>query len=154
LAELNGAIDFNGLTTLNGDSAKALSGMRGNALSLDGLPILTNAVAKELGRGEFTLSLNGLYELSDSVAQTLANSRVSGLNLDGLPMLSQDTARALADFKGSLSLRGLHSLGNDIVTVLAGFKGRWLVLRDTAVLASEKLAILQANPRIHLSGYP
>jgi serine/threonine protein kinase len=154
LAELNGTLSVDGLTMLNIDSAKALSGMRGNALCLDGLPMLTRAVAKELGRGEFTLSLNGLYELSDIVAQTLANSRVSGLDLDGLPMLSQDTARALAEFKGSLSLRGLHSLGDDIVTILAGFKGSCLVLGETAVLASKKLAILQANPRVHLSGNP
>jgi serine/threonine protein kinase len=154
LAELNGTLSFAGLTMLSTDSAKSLSGMRGDALYLDGLPILTNAVAEELGRGAVELSLNGLYELSDIVAQTLARSQLSRLSLDGLPVLLPDTARALMECDGSLSLGGLHAVGNDIVTILATFKGSSLALRDTAVLASEKVALLQTNPRIHLSGVP
>lgn len=92
-----------GLTTLDAETAKALSKFKGDELSLHGLTTLDAETAKALA--EFNVAvlyLNGLTVLDADTAKALAEFKGDTLYLDGLTTLDAATAKALSGFNGTL----------------------------------------------------
>jgi hypothetical protein len=108
LAQRNGNLSLDGLTSLTGEAAAALAEHHGGTLSLDGLKTLPDKAAAALATHDGRLSLDGLVTLSPGGAKALAQHRGHWLFLDGLTSLSDEAAKSLAQHRGAVSLRGLN----------------------------------------------
>ena len=108
LAQRNGNLSLDGLTSLTGEAAAALAEHHGGTLSLDGLKTLPDKAAAALATHDGWLSIDGLVVLSPGAAKALAQHRGDWLFLDGLTSLSDEAAKSLAQHRGAVSLRGLN----------------------------------------------
>ena len=134
LAQREGKLSLNGLTTLSDEAAKALARHAGD-LGLSGLTTLSNEAAKALAQHNGRLYLDGLTTLSDEAAKAL--SRHDGLLfLDGLTKLSDEAAKALSRHEDWLLLNGLTTLSDEAAKALAQHEG-WLSLNGLTTLSDE-----------------
>jgi len=108
LAEHEGRLSLNGLTSLSAEAAQALAKHKGD-LGLGGLTSLSAEAAQALAKhkGDLHLYLDGLTSLSAEVAQALAKHE-GWLSLDGLT--SEDKQRFEI-------LREQHRAANETLTL-------------------------------------
>lgn len=121
---------------------------REGLLRLDYLTSLKPEAAKALAKHKGELTLNGLTELLPEVARALAKHK-GFLQLNGLTTLTRDTAEALAQSEGLLRLNGLTTLSPEAAEALAKYDGL-LVLSGLTTLTPEAVAALRANPAMKL----
>jgi hypothetical protein len=132
---------------LSADLAETLAEREG-LLRLDHLTSLTPETARALAKHRGELTLNGLTELLPEVAQALARHK-GFLQLNGLTTLTQEAAEALAHSKGLLRLNGLTTLSPEAAEALAKYDGL-LVLSGLTTLTPEAVAALRTNPAMKL----
>ena len=120
LAQRNGNLALDGMTSLTDAAASALAGNRGGTLFLNGLKQLSEPAATALAAREGRLSLTGLATLSSGAAHALSAHKGDWLFLDGLPALPAAAAKSLAQHRGAVSLRGLTTLTDDALKALKG----------------------------------
>lgn len=130
LADCDGMLFLDGLTTLPVDAARALAKYGGHAITLGGLTAIDTNAAQALARCKAnSLYLHGLKTLAADAARGLTWFRGQTLALDGLATLDAPAARELAAYRGdSLSLTGLTSLDPEAARGLADLRGRELAL--------------------------
>ena len=159
--KLRGALPLNGLTTLDAETARALSEYGKGPLLLGGLTTLDAETARVLaGAKNWTGALPGLTKLSVDAARALAEFKGHSLSFDSLAAIDTDTAAALAAFKGmDLSFKGLTSIDAATARALAGFttqppkdgdgsakkfRGGWLRLNGLVTLDADTAKALTA----------
>jgi len=161
LAQQEGDLYLDGLTTLSLKAAKALSN-HGGYLSLNGLSTLSAEQAEALACREplqflphrLGISLRGLVAISDDAASALSQYHGS-LYLDGLKTITAGVAKALSNNQHRvLSFKSLAALPLEAAIELVNWKGEALVLDGLAALSPELAAVLAEfkGDRLYLNG--
>lgn len=142
LAEYKGGL-FLDLTTLDGETAKALATFAGKQLWLYGLMTLSTEAAAALSQFEGQrLSLPCLSTLDASVAKTLASTEAWDGCLPSLTSLDAGVAAALSEHDGGLFLGNLTRLDADAARELAKFEGTKLRVYGLNSLSADTAASL------------
>jgi hypothetical protein len=150
LAKTKTPLRLSGVTAITDSVARKLAMHRGGFINLSGLSVIADPVAAAFVGHTGGLYLDGIRVVSPAAAGYLA--RHEGLlSLNGLRELSAPVATALARCKGSLSLNGLSALSLGAALALARYEGDRLSLTNLVSVPPQAVALLTANPAIHLS---
>jgi hypothetical protein len=159
LAEKEGDLDLNHLTSLSVGVAIQLSKHKGGGLKLNGIKRLSSNTADYIGRHDGDLALNGLTNLSPNIARFLApafgfqNQILDhALYLNGLTALSAETAKALSNHRGRLILNRLSSLSETAAEALSGHKGSYLSLCGIKEISDKSAEYLSKHSQVNLLG--
>ncbi len=156
LAQRQGGVSLEGLTSLSDEAAKALTGRLGGDLS--GLTSLTVESAKAIigpipGQFHRSLHLDGLTSLPDEIALAIGGKDSRGnLHLNGLRSLTPTAAKAICQREGDLYLNGLTTITDETLKALAehqapGHARPTVYLQGLTALSDDGAAILAAWPK-------
>ena len=155
----SGALDLDGLTSIDKDVAHELAKYRGatglgtafkGRLNL-GLTSINKEVAQELAKFKGSLSFESLTSIDKNVAQELVKFEGKELYLGGLTSIDKDVARELAKFKGSLWLMGMTSIDKNVAQELAKFEGQHMNIMGSDSLDEVTQAYLRSSNLINLA---
>ena len=143
LADYEGCIKLDGIPRLSEHLARSLGKHKGG-LSLGGISSLPEKTSAILSKRQGSIELNGLKKLSDESARHLTECP-KPLSLDGLEIISDQLLKILASHKGALSLGAFTSISKDNAHLFSDHHGL-LTLGDFKTLEPAVARILAKHP--------